>query len=93
MGWAELRKPAEDVQIPTGKSRESLYVEGAGRGTGLNGQSPGRPNAGKRDHHPSRHVVSEVTANQDKNCIIFSYSVMTGPFPSMTGTQQGSQAE
>lgn len=38
-GWAELRKPAEDVQIPTGKSRKSsLYVEGAegdgGRGGG-----------------------------------------------------------
>lgn len=60
---------------------------------GLNGQSPGRPNAGKRDHHPSRHVVSEGTANWDKNCIIFSYSAMTGPFPSMTGAQQWSQAE
>lgn len=33
VGWAELRKPAEGVQIPTGKSRESWYVEGAGRGT------------------------------------------------------------
>lgn len=48
-----------------------------------------KTNAGKRDLHPSRHVVSEVTANQDKNCIIFSYSAMTGPFPSMTGASNG----
>lgn len=34
VGWAELRKPAEDVQILTGKNRGSLYVEGAGGGGG-----------------------------------------------------------
>lgn len=81
VGWAELRKPAEDVQIPTGKSRESLYVEGAGLGVGAQRTEwaeSRKTKAGKRDLHPSRHVVSEVTANQDKNCIIFSYSAMTG---------------
>lgn len=58
MGWAELRKPAEDVQILTGKSRESLYVEGAGGGAQRTERAESRKtNAGKRDLHPSRHVV------------------------------------